>query len=245
MNKHIIFGAILALTATTSASAAIVYSNNFDAENSGLSAANYNGFAGLSVTDGTVDLVRSGDFGITCPGGTGSCVDLDGSTNDAGVLRSGSYAFKVGQKVSLNFQITGNQRGGAPDNIDIFFLFDRPTNGQTGFSASSVNGGVPIFFNPFVGRERRSLAGTNFAFDRPLDDLTFFFIPATAGNLLFGFQSELVGAPPAGDGVGLILDNLSLDIGGVPEPASWAMLITGFGLTGTTLRRRRMQAVAA
>lgn len=30
---------------------------------------------------------------------------------------------------------------------------------------------------------------------------------------------------------------------GVPEPASWAMLIAGFGLTGATLRRRR--AVAA
>lgn len=27
--------------------------------------------------------------------------------------------------------------------------------------------------------------------------------------------------------------------GGVPEPASWAMLIAGFGLTGATIRRRR------
>jgi hypothetical protein len=27
--------------------------------------------------------------------------------------------------------------------------------------------------------------------------------------------------------------------GGVPEPASWALLITGFGLTGSMLRRRR------
>jgi hypothetical protein len=26
----------------------------------------------------------------------------------------------------------------------------------------------------------------------------------------------------------------------VPEPESWAMLITGFGLTGAVLRRRRM-----
>jgi hypothetical protein len=28
-------------------------------------------------------------------------------------------------------------------------------------------------------------------------------------------------------------------VGGVPEPASWAMLIGGFGLTGATMRRRR------
>jgi hypothetical protein len=32
--------------------------------------------------------------------------------------------------------------------------------------------------------------------------------------------------------------------GGVPEPASWAMLITGFGLTGLAARRRRRTAAA-
>lgn len=30
----------------------------------------------------------------------------------------------------------------------------------------------------------------------------------------------------------------------VPEPAGWALMITGFGLTGATLRRRRTPAVA-
>jgi hypothetical protein len=33
--------------------------------------------------------------------------------------------------------------------------------------------------------------------------------------------------------------------GGVPEPASWAMLIMGFGLTGAVMRRRTHRAVAA
>ena len=32
---------------------------------------------------------------------------------------------------------------------------------------------------------------------------------------------------------------------GVPEPASWAMLIAGFGLTGAAMRRRRRATVAA
>ena len=31
------------------------------------------------------------------------------------------------------------------------------------------------------------------------------------------------------------------DVGGVPEPATWAMMITGFGLAGSALRRRRVQ----
>ncbi|OYW83985.1 MAG: hypothetical protein B7Z20_11720 [Sphingobium sp. 32-64-5] len=38
-------------------------------------------------------------------------------------------------------------------------------------------------------------------------------------------------------------DNVSLgasgSVGGVPEPASWALLIAGFGLTGAAMRRRR------
>lgn len=33
--------------------------------------------------------------------------------------------------------------------------------------------------------------------------------------------------------------------GGVPEPAGWAMLITGFGLVGAAMRRRTMAIVAA
>jgi hypothetical protein len=31
----------------------------------------------------------------------------------------------------------------------------------------------------------------------------------------------------------------------VPEPASWVMLIAGFGLTGAAMRRRRSTVVAA
>ena len=33
--------------------------------------------------------------------------------------------------------------------------------------------------------------------------------------------------------------------GGVPEAASWTMLITGFGLTGAVARRRRIDSVVA
>jgi hypothetical protein len=35
-----------------------------------------------------------------------------------------------------------------------------------------------------------------------------------------------------------------VDYGAVPEPASWAMMITGFGLAGAALRRRRSLATA-
>lgn len=49
-----------------------------------------------------------------------------------------------------------------------------------------------------------------------------------------------------------VMDNVSLQVGdavvvtppgGVPEPASWAMMILGFGAAGAMLRRRRMAVV--
>ncbi len=40
-------------------------------------------------------------------------------------------------------------------------------------------------------------------------------------------------------GLGGVAVSLSSGTGAVPEPASWAMLIAGFGLVGATMRRRR------
>ena len=34
-------------------------------------------------------------------------------------------------------------------------------------------------------------------------------------------------------------------VGGVPEPASWAMMLVGFGIVGITARRRRTLQVVA
>jgi hypothetical protein len=40
------------------------------------------------------------------------------------------------------------------------------------------------------------------------------------------------------DSLGGYLDNITITQNGVPEPASWALMIAGFGLAGATLRRR-------
>lgn len=42
-----------------------------------------------------------------------------------------------------------------------------------------------------------------------------------------------------------LINNQLPGTGGVPEPASWAMLLMGFGLTGAVMRRRTHRAVAA
>lgn len=235
--RKLLLAALVISAAAVPANATIVYSNNFDTENGGVTALNYSSFNGLTVTDGSVDLVHTGDgFGIICP--NSGCVDLDGSTSDAGVVSSNTYGFGAGQIVSLNFQVTGNQRGGAPDNVEVFFTFDAATSGTFGFASSVATGGAPVLFGPFVNQTRISLPGMGFPSNYPLDDVTFFFTAFNAGNVGFGFRSELVGDPPAGDNIGLILDNVALDVSAVPEPASWAMMIAGFGLAGAAVRRR-------
>ncbi|MEN9933026.1 MAG: hypothetical protein RIS17_1599 [Pseudomonadota bacterium] len=42
----------------------------------------------------------------------------------------------------------------------------------------------------------------------------------------------------------IAFDTMGYDVG-VPEPASWAMLIIGFGMTGAAMRRRRQRVVTA
>jgi hypothetical protein len=41
------------------------------------------------------------------------------------------------------------------------------------------------------------------------------------------------------DNTGSVLASVNTDAPGVPEPASWALMISGFGLAGAMLRRRR------
>ena len=223
---------LAATVATAPLHAAQVYFNDFDGENGGASAVNYNGFTGLAVTDGTVDLVKNGDFGITCAGNTGSCVDLDGSTNDAGLLMTtGAFAYNAFDLITLTFDFIGNQRGGSSDDGAFGFSFGGAASGLATFSSTSgalftfqfdQNNAV-IFYNVIES-----------AF--PLDHLTLSVRPTTGGTINAFFQDD------GADNIGPIIDNLALSIGAVPEPASWAMMIGGFGAVGGALRSRRSKA---
>nr|WP_310523278.1 PEPxxWA-CTERM sorting domain-containing protein [Polymorphobacter sp.] len=85
------------------------------------------------------------------------------------------------------------------------------------------------------------------------------FAPATTAPLFVTFDDDFIDTAvfrsfggtqnPAfagiGDGANFALDNLTLVSGpAVPEPASWVMMIAGFGLVGGAMRRRSV-AVAA
>ncbi|MCH9675708.1 MAG: hypothetical protein K0U93_30000 [Gammaproteobacteria bacterium] len=104
---------LLALAMSFSVHAMPIFVDTFDAEvgsgdgQSGLSGKDYTAFAQWSVGFGTVDLVAQGDFGpIDCAQLSGKCVDLDGSTANAGVLTSIAIALLPG-RYTLSYKLAG------------------------------------------------------------------------------------------------------------------------------------------
>ena len=79
------------------------FNDDFNSETLGL---NYNGFANWNVSNGTVDLIGTPGAFPLCGGS--KCVDLDGSTSNAGDLQT-KDDFAVGT-YELSFRLAGNQR---------------------------------------------------------------------------------------------------------------------------------------
>jgi hypothetical protein len=104
--------AAAALFGVTGAQAVEIFSDNFNAAIEGLSVVP----TGWTVTDGTVDVV--GTVFPLCEG-TGLCVDLDGSSSNAGVL-SRNFDLQGGVLYTLSFDLAGSQRGSI-DDVEVRF----------------------------------------------------------------------------------------------------------------------------
>jgi len=98
----------------------ILFSDNFDSENNGIasnSTFNYNRFAQWDVSNGTVDLQGNG-FGDYYPG-NGLYVDLDGSTNKAGLFSTKKiFALSPGT-YELTFELGNNPYANPSNTVTI------------------------------------------------------------------------------------------------------------------------------
>jgi hypothetical protein len=157
--------------------------------------------------------------------------------------------FKV-ELIGSNFEIGATMQGDIdPTRAGIYVI---GVNTGTGVNAPFANVGAPnvIFNQPFVVRKdgtttlagvTATISGASFKLSAPVS-----LFPST------GFAPERYGFnlwPRIGLGAGnaQIADFApnNSTIAPVPEPAAWALMIGGFGMIGSQLRRRRALTVAA
>lgn len=170
-------------------------------------------------------------------------IDFDGGTNGSAVggFYSGLGVTFANAEFTDNFGLAGTS-GSLGVRAPGTFVFG-PGNAVTGsFSgtASSVTvrgidvGDAGIRLSAFDAANM--LLGSTTAFGSGIGVGEFFDVTVSfAGIKSFAFSQD---NPCCGDGV--LFDNFAFTAGpGVPEPGTWALLITGFGLTGAVARRRR------
>lgn len=95
---------------------------------------------------------------------------------------------------------------------------------------ASIDGGPALIFNHPGGNSSRAMNWLTKSFS--------FVAMNTVTNLSFAADSS------SGGFYGAALDNVGI-FSAIPEPATWAMLIGGFGLAGAAMRRRRRRPMAA
>lgn len=220
---RIVAAALLASAAT--ANATVLFSDSFDVAVDTLTVTSR---AGWTIT-GNVDLVAQvNGFGIgACVSG---CLDLDGTTGPGEIL-SDPIAFAAGNQVLVSFDLSGNQRGGSDDDFAFELTFGAPLTYDNNILTGFLFGNTGIYTNASSGTYTETLGSA-----RPYVTYTYGFIPTVAGTLRLRLGTT------SADNVGPIVDNVLVTQ--VPEPATWAMLITGFGMVGFAARRRRAAAAA-
>lgn len=110
------------MAAAPAAHAVVIFSDNFEPAPAS-SALNFNGFANWTVSDGTVDFIRSGEHSIDCASGSDGCVDLDGSTRNAGVMTTvDGFNLRKGFIYRFSLDLSGNQRVGGLEQVTFGFV---------------------------------------------------------------------------------------------------------------------------
>ncbi len=170
------------MAAAPAAQAGVLFSDNFNTAPLN-PALNSSGFANWTVSAGTVDYIRSGEYSIDCVGGSGGCVDLDGSTNDAGLMSSiATYNLTAGLTYLFSLDLSGNQV--RPERNTVTF----------GFAASGDTSSFYAFDDITLTQ------------NDPFKTYTVSFTPSS------NVTARLVIGNGGGDNVGLILDNAQLEV---------------------------------
>jgi hypothetical protein len=144
--------------------------------------------------------------------------------NGSGNARSGSLQFEMTSTLSTGSLFTlADQAGNATIAINI----PKQSQGDLGFAninTTASNVFTPSSFTPYIGNDTISVTHNISNF------LSSVLLTSGGSGSLSGTAS------------GSVSGNLTVEyhyLDPVPEPASWLMLVTGFGLAGAVSRRQR------
>jgi hypothetical protein len=206
--------------------------------------------ATASAASATATIEAGGSTTVLTAGGSGTTIGFNGQTD--GVVHSGlssslnlSLLTQVGNVFTFGYQLTNTSTNPMTSARVTGFGFDlTPNNTAAAILSGTVfdqddSGSISNGMNVEVCITTHNCSGgggdgviigqsTNGSFS-----LTFASSPSniSLGDFVVRYQS-LAGAGNAGSGVGV-------SVAAVPEPATWAMMLLGFGAMGVSLRRRR------
>lgn len=161
-------------------------------------------------------------------------------------FESGSGAFTLSGNAALANGATYNPCCGTPNDTSNTFVAFGGGNLPSGLASASFNtvlgstytvnfdyaalggGSEPLTF---------TVAGQTFTFN-PVANNALIFAPGSFSFTGTGGASSLVVTSGGFNNVDAIVDNISI-AGAIPEPATWALFILGFGMIGGALRRSK------
>lgn len=131
-------------------------------------------------------------------------------------------------------------------------------NGLCAYDGSGCTGTLAIMFNNGANGLSLTYSGDDMAdsnvfYEGQSDVLAFVGRdladgdPSTLGQVNFRFANILFMGISSGDPGGVVFNSFSFTptAAAVPEPVTWAMLITGFGMIGGAVRRRPAKSTVA
>jgi hypothetical protein len=166
---------------------------------------------------------------------------INQNTLPPGTIVDGALTLNGMNQFDLLAAAYTNSRPGVTSTM--LFGIDARTGGLV--RSTNANAGTYVNTNP-MGMAYQSLG-------LPLDNSQAIGFDISGGTGLgyFNYFNDFyrinlaTGAPALVGSIGGMGSIVGLAAGSVPEPASWAMLITGFGLVGAAARRRHMPRAAA
>ena len=176
------------------------------------------------VPDGTVSSVALFNPTINLSSNPSTYSAMSGGTLE--ISGTGGFSAIGGTTGTLNGNLTFSNTVGVvlPATLSNFFVFSDAQGGAYNFSTTSVQ------TNSFVNNPGVSTSGTLYVLGNLIDSNLNFLTP-TPASLSIQFNST--GKSPYSSAL-----TLAVPPAGVPEPATWAMMIVGMGMVGLALRRR-------